>query len=392
MNTPVSASAEGMAGIFSRIGRPRSGQSVLVTLASSAAAVVLAMLIGGLVLLVTGKDPVEAFSKMVSSGTQPYKLAEAVQRATPLIIAAVAVAIGFKMNLFNIGVEGQFLMGMFWAGVAGAYVELPPVLHVTFCLLIGIIAGAIWAGIAGLLRVKRGVNEVIATIMLNSIALALIDWLFNDFFRYENPGNLDVRTKPLPTSAWMPTLFTVTSKTDGGGSVSTDVTSFVLIALLVVVAFWLLIYKSQFGFRLRASGGNAVAARTAGISSNRMILTAMLLSGGVAGLAGLPALLGTTHSYGPTRPDGYGFNGIAVALLGRNHPAGIIISALLWGFLDATAGPLQIAKIPQSIILVIKAIILITVVIVNEVVNRKMAKRTADRTAAQLAAPVAVTA
>ena len=239
---------------------------------------------------------------------------------------------------------------------------------------------------------KRGVNEVIATIMLNSIALALIDWLFNDFFRYENPGNLDVRTKPLPTSAWMPTLFTVTSKTDGGGSVSTDVTSFVLIALLVVVAFWLLIYKSQFGFRLRASGGNAVAARTAGISSNRMILTAMLLSGGVAGLAGLPALLGTTHSYGPTRPDGYGFNGIAVALLGRNHPAGIIISALLWGFLDATAGPLQIAKIPQSIILVIKAIILITVVIVNEVVNRKMAKRTADRTAAQLAAPVAVTA
>lgn len=354
-------------------------------------AIVASLLITSVILLAAG-DPVGAVWAQFFKAPLPRQIIAIVNEATVLYLSAIAVAIGFKMNLFNIGVEGQFLMGMFWAGVAGAYVELPPVLHVTFCLLIGIIAGAIWAGIAGLLRVKRGVNEVIATIMLNSIALALIDWLFNDFFRYENPGNLDVRTKPLPTSAWMPTLFTVTSKTDGGGSVSTDVTSFVLIALLVVVAFWLLIYKSQFGFRLRASGGNAVAARTAGISSNRMILTAMLLSGGVAGLAGLPALLGTTHSYGPTRPDGYGFNGIAVALLGRNHPAGIIISALLWGFLDATAGPLQIAKIPQSIILVIKAIILITVVIVNEVVNRKMAKRTADRTAAQLAAPVAVTA
>jgi len=396
MNTPISTSAEGMAGFFSRIGRNRSGQSVLVTLVSSLAAVILALMIGGVILLITGKDPIEAFSKMITTGTQPYKLAEAVQRATPLIIAAVAVAIGFKMNLFNIGVEGQFLMGMFWAGVAGAYVDLPPVLHVAFCLAVAMIAGAAWAGIAGLLRIKRGVNEVIATIMLNSIALQVIDWLFNDFFRYENPGNLDVRTKPLPTSAWMPTLFTVTSKTDKGGTVRTDVTSFVLVALVVVVLFWLLIYKSKFGFRLRASGGNAVAARTAGISSNRMILIAMLLSGAVAGLAGLPALLGTTHSYGPTRPDGYGFNGIAVALLGRNHPAGIVVSALLWGFLDAVAGPLQIAKIPQSIIAVIKAVILITVVIVNEVVNRKMAKRTADRTADALetaaATPSAVTA
>ena len=155
MNTPVSTSAEGMAGFFSRIGRPRSGQSVLVTLASSAAAVVLAMLIGGLVLLVTGKDPVEAFSKMVSSGTQPYKLAEAVQRATPLIIAAVAVAIGFKMNLFNIGVEGQYRMAMLLAAAFGAMVELPPILHVLLCLFIAMIVGATWAGIAGVLKVRQ---------------------------------------------------------------------------------------------------------------------------------------------------------------------------------------------------------------------------------------------
>ena len=367
-------------------------ERALVTTASSLVAVLIALVICGIILQVTGKDALDAYQKMFETGMESNKLLESLQRATPLMLSAVAVAIGFKMGMFNIGVEGQYLFAALFAAVIGAQLDLPGPLHVALILIVAMLFGGLWAAIPAVLKVKRNVNEVIATIMLNSIALALIDWLFNDFFRYENPGNLDVRTKPLPTSAWMPTLFTVTSKTDGGGSVSTDVTSFVLIALLVVVAFWLLIYKSQFGFRLRASGGNAVAARTAGISSNRMILTAMLLSGGVAGLAGLPALLGTTHSYGPTRPDGYGFNGIAVALLGRNHPAGIIISALLWGFLDATAGPLQIAKIPQSIILVIKAIILITVVIVNEVVNRKMAKRTADRTAAQLAAPVAVTA
>ncbi|MGB8861822.1 MAG: ABC transporter permease [Ilumatobacteraceae bacterium] len=392
MNAPATTNEKGLAGVLNRLMRGGGGQSTLVTLASSVAAVLLAVLIGGLVLLVTGKDAGQALSKLIDTASQPNKLAEALQRATPLIIAAVAVAIGFKMNLFNIGVEGQFLMGMFWAGVAGAYVDLPPVLHVTFCLVVGMVAGAIWAGIAAVLRVKRGVNEVIATIMLNSIALQVLDWLFNDFFRHETPGNLDVRTKPLPSTAWLPTLFTISAKTEKGGSVRTAVTSFVLIALLVVLVFWLVVYKSKFGFRLRASGGNAVAARTAGISSNRMIITAMLLSGAVAGLAGLPALLGTTHSYGPTRPDGYGFNGIAVALLGRNHPVGIIVSAMLWGFLDAAAGPLQVAKVPSSIVLVIKAIILITVVIVNEVVNRRMAKRTADRTAAQLATPAVVAA
>jgi simple sugar transport system permease protein len=367
-----------------RIFKGGGQQTAMVTLASSLGAVALALGIAAVLLLITGKSPVDAYRNMYEAGIKPYKLAEAAQRATPLIIAAVAVAIGFKMNLFNIGVEGQFLMGMFWAAVAGAYVHFPPVLHVAFCLLVGMVAGAVWAGIAAVLKVKRGVNEVIATIMLNSIALQVIDWLFNEKFRHNTPGNLDVRTKPLPSSAFMPTLFTVTSD-NNGHRVSTDLTSFILVALFVVLVFWLVVYKSKFGFRLRVSGINAVAARTAGISSNRMIVTAMVMSGAVAGLAGLPALLGTTHSYGPTRPDGYGFNGIAVALLGRNHPLGIVISALLWGFLDAVAGPLQLAGIPQSIILVIKAIILITVVIVNEVVGRRMAKRTADRAAAQLA-------
>ena len=208
--------------------------------------------------------------------------------------------------------------------------------------------------------------------MLNSIALSLIDWLFQEFFVVKVEGQLDAKTKILPTSAWMPDL------------VKNQLTSFILIALVVVALFWVLVFKSRFGFRLRASGLNAVAARTAGISSQRMIVSSLLISGAVAGLAGLPSLLGNVHAYGPTRPDGYGFKGIAVALLGRNHPIGIVVAALLFGFLDSVAGPLQIEKIPQSIVTVMQAIILLTVVIVNEATTRWLNRRTAERTSAAL--------
>lgn len=348
-------------------------QRALVTAASSIGAVLLALVICGILLAVTGKNPFDAYGKILETGLTSDKLLETIDRATPIMIAAVAVAIGFKMNLFNIGVEGQFLIGMFTAAVAGAYIELPPVLHVTYCILVGALGGMLWAAIPAVLKVKRGVNEVIATIMLNSIALSVIDWLFQEFFRWESEGgSLDVKTKPLPESAWMPDL------------IEGKLNAFIVIALAVVFTFWVVVFKSRFGFRLRASGLNAGAARTAGISANRMIVTAMLMSGAVAGIVGLQSLLGNVHAYGTTRPDGFGFKGIAVALLGRNHPAGIVIAALLFGFLDAVAGPLQVEKIPQSIVLVIQAVILLTVVIVNEVVSRWLDRRTAERAARAL--------
>jgi general nucleoside transport system permease protein len=215
---------------------------------------------------------------------------------------------------------------------------------------------------------------VLSTIMLNAIALGVLDWMFNEYFREDTGGQtLDVRTKKLDESAHVPNIF------DG------RVTSFIFVALLVALAYWVVVFKSRFGFRLRASGYNAVAARTAGISANRMVLTALIMSGAVAGLAGMPYLLSEGYSYGPTRPDGYGFTGIAVALLGRNHPVGIVLGALLYGFLDAVAGPLQLEGIPQSIVRVIQGITLLTVVIVNEAVGRWHARRTTERAAAVLA-------
>ena len=345
-------------------------ERVLVTIGSSVIAVLVAFVISGLLLAVTGKDAVAAFSKLGEVATNSDKLYETVERALPLIISAAAFAVTAKLGLFNIGVEGQFLMGMFWAAVVGAYVELPAVLHIPFVVIVGSLAGAIWGGIAGYLKVKRGVNEVISTIMLNAIALQVIDWLFNEFFRYdEGSGSLDVRTKQLPETAWMPDI------------VENQLNGFVVVVLLVIIAYYVLVFRSRFGFRLRASGLNPEAARTSGINAKKMVLMAMLISGLIGGLVGLPYLMGESHSYGPTRPSGYGFTGIGVALLGRNHPVGIVAAGLLFGFLEATGGPLQLEGIPSSIVRVIQGITLFSVVIISGAADRWYAKRTTERAA-----------
>ncbi|MEX0846158.1 MAG: ABC transporter permease [Ilumatobacteraceae bacterium] len=385
MSTPAPLPIEHASkSLLGKITTPASNPGVkrsLVTLASSIVAVLIALVISGILLQVTGKDALTAYQKIIETGTQGDKLLEMLQRATPLMLSAVAVAIGFKMNLFNIGVEGQYLFAALIAAVVGAELSLPAPLHVAVILIVAMAAGAFWAGIAAVLKVKRGVNEVIATIMLNYIALSVIQWLFDSFFRDDSVSGLNVKTKLIPTSGWMPNMF------DG------RLNSMLIVALAVVFAYWVLVFKSRFGFRLRASGLNGVAARTAGISSNQMIVLAILISGAVAGLIAMPSVLGEIHAYGQGVPDGLGFAGIAVALLGRNHPAGIVLAAMLFGFLDSTAGALQLAKIPNSILDVIQAIIVLTVVIVNEAVTRSMNKRTANQTARELegAAPTAAT-
>jgi general nucleoside transport system permease protein len=328
----------------------------------------------------TGESAIDAYRQIIETGTQGNKLLETLNRSTPLILSAIAVAIGFKMGLFNIGVEGQYLFAALIAAVIGAQFSVWAPLHVTLILAIAVIAGAAWASLAAVLKVRRGVNEVISTIMLNYIALSIIQWLFDTWFRDDSVGGgLNVKTKLIPESGWMPNLF------DG------RLNAMFFVALGVTVAFWLLVFKSRFGFRLRASGLNLVAARTAGISSGRMIVNALLISGAVAGLVGMASVLGSVRAYGQGVTGGYGFAGILVALLGRNHPAGIVAAALLFGFLNSTAAPLQLAGIPNSILDVMQATIVITVVIVNEAVTRAQNRRTTERTARQLEASAPAT-
>jgi simple sugar transport system permease protein len=350
-------------------------QRMLVTSASSIFAVVVALIICAVILIITGKDPFQAYSTLFGAAGDTRVLQGTANRATPLMISAAAVAIGFKMNLFNIGVEGQMRVALLTTAVLGAAVELPKPIHILFCLVVAMAAGAAWSGIAGWLKVKRGVNEVISTIMLNFIALALVAWAFDDFFRVDSATeSLLVKSKELPTSAWFPDL------------VERRLNGMFIVAIIALIVFYVLVWKTRFGFQLRASGQNAGAARVTGVNPKRMIMVSMLLSGAIAGLVGMRSLLGDVHAYQNNLAEQQGFNGIAVALLGRNHPLGIFFSALLFGFLGEASGKLQLEDIPKEIVTIMTGIIVLAVVIINEAVKRWDDRRIQRKAAALLEA------
>ena len=352
-------------------------QTAIVTVAASLLGVLIALGISAFILAVTGKNPVDAFTTIVETAGNTDKLVEMLDRATPLIFSATAVAIGLKMNLFNIGVEGQYLFAALISAQAGSSVNLPAPIHVLFILIVAVCAGAAWASIAAVLKAYKNIHEVISTIMLNFIGLAVIQWLFESFFREEIEGNLNVKTKLLPNSGRMPTII--------DGRLSTVF----FLALLVIVGYYVLVYRSRFGFRLRASGENPDAARTVGISARTMVMLSMIISGGVAGLVAMKSLLSEAYAYGPNAtPIQLGFAGITVALLGRNHPVGILLAAMLFGFLDSASATLQLAGVPSSIVRVMQAIIVLCVVILNEAAIRRLNVRTAEQAQAQLAPEV----
>ncbi|MEO5834805.1 MAG: ABC transporter permease [Nakamurella sp.] len=360
-----------------RAGWQRLGYTAL----SSLAAVAIAFVLGGLLLQVTGHHAISVYRQMFDYGTQPTQLLDAAKRAGPLIMSGCAVAIGFKMNLFNIGVEGQYRVAMLAAAVVGSALVLPGPLQILLILLVAMLAGAAWAWIAAVLKVRRGVNEVISTIMLNAIAIGFTAYLYNSFFRFEKIDStgrvsLDVKTKPLPENGWIGSMLST-----GNGSLAW----YFVLALVVALLVWLMVFRTTFGFQLRSSGLNPVAAQTAGIDSKKMIIRSMMISGAIAGLVGMQALMVDEHSYRPGLASGLGFTGIAVSLLGRNHPGGIVVAALLFGFLQASSGILQIQDVPKSIVDIIQGIVVLTVVVVNGLVGRWLDKRTARGTSRALA-------
>jgi general nucleoside transport system permease protein len=325
-------------------------------------AIVLALGVSSLVLIIIGENPVSAFRSMASYGTQPNSLTSMVNRAAPLYVAGLAVAVGFKMNLFNIGVEGQYRLAALLAAAAGAAVTLPAPLHIAFIMLVAMAVGASWAGIAGVLRVKRGVHEVVSTIMLNFIATGVGAYLLANYLRKPpRPNELIIQTRQIPPSGALPNLAVV------GGE---DLRSFVLIAIALGIAVYVLIWRTRFGYDLRATGINPEAARASGIDPNRMIVTTMLISGGIAGLIGMSDLLGFFHAYTLDFPTGLGFDGIAVALVGLNHPVGIAVAALLFGWVDRAAQILDLEGIPKEVIIITKGVVILSVVVAYEVVRR----------------------
>src|SRR5688572_9733419 len=294
-------------------------------------ALVVAVAATTVVIAAAGSSPGDFWTAMFSNPLPRIRV-NIVNQAAMIYIAAVAAAIGFRMGLFNIGIEGQYTIASFTAATFAGAAFVGGFLNVVAALVVAMVVGAAWAGIAGVLRTARGVSEVISTIMLNAIAITLVGYLLNRYGVHE--GNT-VHTTKLPDSSQLDG-FAPYEPRDG------QVWALTVLAVLVGVGFWVLLTKTRFGFDLRASGQSQTAARASGINPKRMIVVSMLLSGGVAGLIWMPALFGGAGSYGTSFQVGLGFTGLGVALPGSSQPLRLLFGAVSFAFLTAQSHPLTV--------------------------------------------------
>jgi len=278
-----------------------------------------------------------------------YPLSETIVTSTPLILGGLSVALAFRSGLFNIGAQGQFIFGAIGASYVGFNYNFSPVLHVTIAILVGILFGGLFGGLVGLLKAKTGAHEVIVTIMLNYIAALFILWLLKTT-RFLRPGRQDPLAPEVNPSAQLPKLFGEDLRIHVG----------IFIAILAAVFVWWLLNKSTLGFKFRAVGANANAARTAGISIPFVTTITMFICGGLAGLGGAVHILGTEYSLAAGIAGSIGFDAITVALLGQATPIGTVFGALLFGALQ-TGGRTLLSNTGTSpdIVQVIQALIVL---------------------------------
>jgi len=275
-----------------------------------------------------------------SSATLLRPLGESATKAALLTLTGLSVAVAFRVGLFNIGAQGQLIVGALAAAVVGAGVELPAPLHVTACLLASALGGALYALGPALLKQYRGVHEVISTIMLNWVALSLVEnWLVTGPLRAVTTGDNSIAgTAQIHETASLPRLVGDVSRLNAG----------ILLAVAAAIVLWLWLTRFVGGFEWRAVGANAEAAKSSGVNVGRSVISAMLVSGALAGLAGAVLILGTEQRYPATIGAPYGFDGIAMALIGNGHPLGVLASSLLFGGLRAGGTRMQLFGVHKS--------------------------------------------
>ena len=311
-------------------------------------ALLLAFVLGGVLISLQGVNPLVAYRAIFSEAWfDSDGLLRTFQKTTPLVLAGLAVTVALRIGLFNIGAQGQLISAALASALAGIYItNLPPILHVIVCLICGIIIGALWAAIAGVLKAYRGVHEVISTIMLNSIAIGILDYLVSNPFK--EPDQSLQRTKKIAETAILPNIGFIPL-------------GFVLAIIVSILIAWML-NRTTAGFRFNTVGKNKFAATYAGINMKLMIVTGMLLSGGLAGLGGAIETLGITYRFEPAFNSGLGFDGITIALLARANPLAPIPAAILVGTLRAGGASLQFETgIEPEIVDVLLAITLLLV-------------------------------
>lgn len=342
-------------------------------LAVPAAAVVAAIGVAAGVLAATGANPGVVLGEALAYGLRPTTLVAVVDKAVPYYLAGIAAAIGFHLRLFNIGIDGQYRLGAFAAAVVGAAVVLPGPLHVALIVTVAVAVGAGWAALAGWLRVRRGVDVVITTIMLNAVATGLIAYLLSsERFAEQLPGSNNVATARLPETAWIPAI-----PTPAG-----DVGGLIVLALAAGVGYWFAMSRTTVGFEIRALGRSMRAGTVAGMPAGRLLFLTMCASGAVAGLVGLPQLLGGAHRFGLDFPAGLGFTGLAVAILGRNHSVGIAIAAIAWAFLERSAQVFDLSGVSREVVTIIQAVAVLAFVVAQELAGRRQAALERRRAAA----------
>jgi general nucleoside transport system permease protein len=347
------------------------------TLGPAAIALAISLGIAAVVLAVSGHNPLTAYKAMWTNAASVNGFITILNFTSRYYVSGLAVAIGFKINLFNIGVNGQYTLAALIAGAYGAAVHLPAPLHVASILVVAMAVGAMWAAVPALLKMYRNVHEVVATIMLNSVATGIIAYLLQSkWTHFRDPAEQQLATtRTIPPSGRLPGINIGTSRLQ----------TFVFIAALIGIAFYVLVYRTRFGFDLRASGTNPAAARSSGVNPKRMILITMLLSGAMAGMIGMGVLIGQGEqlTYGDRFPTQLGLTGIGIALLGRNHPGGVLFAAFTWSAIEQGARGLNGVGVPSEIGSILLGTLLLVAVIIYTVWERRSQEATIKAAAAR---------
>ena len=324
-------------------------------------AIILGLLVGAVALLLAGYNPIQAYGALIRGVFgKPKYIGWTLVKATPLILTGLSVAFAFRTGLFNIGAEGQFMIGALAAALVGYFVHAPAIIHIPLIIIAGAVAAGFWGGIAGYFKAKFGVNEVISTIMLNWIALYLNNFMVDIevFKRYGTEASKDIQDTAKITFDWLSGIV--------GNSLKSNYGLVISIAIVIIVYYYL--YKTVQGYELRAVGFNKNAAEFGGINVNKAMLKSMSIAGALAGIAGALQVSGVSYHVSKLAvSEGYGFNGIAVALIGNNTPIGSIFGALLFGGLQYGGTKMQAPpmKVPPEVISVVIGSIIFFIAISN---------------------------
>jgi len=324
-----------------------------------------------IIVSIIGENPLKAFAAIYKlSMSTSSRLATGLSISIPLFFSGIAVAMAFRAGVFNIGVEGQYYIGGLIGAMAGIYLHMPRFLHIPTVVICAMIGGAIWAFIPAVLKVTKGVHEVITTIMFNNIALALVNYLVNGPLSGIEELSLEAQTQRIQETALFGRLNPFFRAIGWNVPDHVYLDYSLIIAIIMGVFVWFFLFRMRYGFEIRAVGTSSEVSSYAGIRVKRVQMGAFLLSGALGGLIGLQEIFAIRGFYTYEIASGLGFDGIAIALIGKNSPIGVVFSAILFAFLKQSGYGLQLyTSVPNSVIYVITGLMIIFIVVINQIMS-----------------------